>query len=406
MQSKRGSPKLKPKASMKEIKILHDTEYEQKMQVSLKVPGIYTFIGEFSDYCNGYTLCGASPLTLEVGLSERQDQSVRLYLAPTNDRKRFNLQNLKYRREDRWANIIKGVLSVLSNRGYKSKGFNITLNGELLLLEDTMVNSAIALATTLALRNLFFPSLKAEECGTIGYSALSSFVGEKCRLVIFYAMLEADDSSYLLYDLDDFKFKRIPFNFSNREINSIVVESKISPVALKEELSLKRLESAKAFERLRELYPTALLRDVSPLEIKELGPALTENEKRICHYVLNESRLAKEASKLLEQKDLVMYGKSLSRLQTGLRDVFEVTCPEIDWLTKRALEIDGTFGATMITTGSSGSIFLLMSQKAIELYTAQLEAYEHIFGFKPTWTYYNPAQKLKIVSTSDDHSSY
>lgn len=389
---------------MKEIGILHNTEYEHKAKVFVRVPGVYTFIGEYGDYCNGYTLCSASPLAVEVALSERPDQSVRLFLAPNNDRKRFNLQNLKFRKEDRWANIIKGVTAAFVNRGYKVKGFNITLSGELLLLEDVMVNSAIALAAALALKRLFFSTLKDEECATLSYSALASFVNQKSRLVIFYAMLEVDENSYLFYDINDFKFKRIPIDFSNQDTNFVVVESKIPPVALKEELLIKHKESAVAFENLKKLFPTGLLRDISLAEIEQLGSSLSESEKRICLYVVEESQLAKEASKLLEQKDLVMYGKTLSRLQTGLRDVFEVTCPEIDWLIKRALEIDGTFGATMITTGSSGSIFLLMSQNAIKQYTAQLEAYEHIFGFKPTLETYRPIGKLKIDSTDNDHS--
>ena len=114
--------------------------------------------------------------------------------------------------------------------------------------------------------------------------------------------------------------------------------------------------------------------------------------------MLSESRLAKEGARLLAQKDMVMYGKVLSRVQAGLRDVFEVTCPEIDWLTKRAMEINGCLGATMITTGSSGTILVLLSQESLPSYTARMEEYEHIFGFRPTWKPYIPAGSLKIDS--------
>jgi galactokinase len=75
-----------------------------------------------------------------------------------------------------------------------------------------------------------------------------------------------------------------------------------------------------------------------------------------------------------------------------------VTCPEIDWLTKRALEINGCLGATMVTTGSSGTIFVLLSRESLDLYTARMEEYEHIFGFRPTWIPYQPVESLKIDS--------
>jgi galactokinase len=163
-------------------------------------------------------------------------------------------------------------------------------------------------------------------------------------------------------------------------------------------LAIRRKESKAAFEKFREVFPGGLVRDISEQEVKESVNLLSEEEKRICLYVLSESRLAREGARLLAQKDMVMYGKVLSRVQAGLRDVFEVTCPEIDWLTKRATEINGCLGATMITTGSSGTILVLLSRDSLDLYTARMEEYEHIFGFRPTWSAYKPVEGLKIDS--------
>ena len=141
---------------MKEIIVEHNSEFEASVEALVTVPGIYTFIGEFADYCKGYTLLGASRATLEVAISRRPDQSVRLFMAPQKDRKRFTLQNVKYRKEDRWANYVKGVVSILNNRNYTTTGFNITLNGDLLMQEGSIVNSALTLGVTLALKALFF----------------------------------------------------------------------------------------------------------------------------------------------------------------------------------------------------------------------------------------------------------
>ncbi len=383
---------------MKQITELHQLEHEEAPKVVVTVPGIYTFLGEFADYCKGYTLCGAAPVTLEVAASPRSDQSVRLFLAPMKDRKRFSLQNIKLRREDRWANYIKGVVSILNSRGFVCGGFNMTFSGELLMKDGPMVNSAIALGVTLALRTLFHPDLKTEDCPAIAYSALSSFAGETCRLVMFLAMMQSRPDSLLLYDVHHLTFERIHYDVHDEANLSMIVESHISPHALREELAIRRKESKVAFEKLKSAFPAGLVRDVPDQEVKEHAGILSEEEKRICIYVLSESRLAKEGARLLAQKDMVMYGKVLSRVQAGLRDVFEVTCPEIDWLTKRAMEINGCLGATMITTGSSGTILVLLSQESLPSYTARMEEYEHIFGFRPTWKPYVPAGSLKIDS--------
>jgi galactokinase len=386
------------KGQMKQIAELHELEHDAKPEAVITVPGIATFIGDFADYCKGYTLCGAAPASLTVAVSARSDQSVRLFMAPMKDRKRFNLQNVKYRREDRWANVVKGVVSVLSSRGFPCGGFNLTLSGKLLNREGTMVNSAIALGTAIALKLVYHHDLTLDDCPTIGYSALSSFVGESCRLVTFLAMMQVDKNSLLLYDVHHLAFERVAQMGEDSLVVPYIVESKISPQALKEELELRRVESKQAFERFRVAFPSGPIRDVSEQEVKESTGLLTEEEKRICLYVLSESRLAKEAARLLAQKDMVLYGKVLSKVQSGLRDVFEVTCPEIDWLTKRATEIPGCLGAAMIAMGSSGTILVLLSPDSLDLYTTRMEEYEHIFGFRPISSQYKPVDGLKIVS--------
>ncbi len=383
---------------MKQITELHQFEYEEKAKLVVTVPGVYTFVGEFADYCKGFTLCGPAPVALEVAISPRTDQSARLFMAPMKDRKRFNMQNIKFRREDRWANYVKGIISVLNGRGFATSAFNLTLTGDLLSKDGPMVNSAIALGVTLALRELYQYDLKIEDCAAIAYSALSTFANEDCRLVMFLAMLQVRSDSLLLYDVQHLTFERIPYENLTNSIVALIVESRISPHALREELAIRRKESKVAFEHLREAFPSGLIRDISEQDIKESIGVLSEEEKRICLYVLAESKLAKEGARLLAQKDMVMYGKVLSRVQAGLRDVFEVTCPEIDWLTKRATELSGCLGATMITTGSSGTILVLLSRESIALYINRMEEYEHIFGFKPTWRTYYPVGSLKINS--------
>ncbi|MFA7370808.1 MAG: galactokinase family protein, partial [Sphaerochaetaceae bacterium] len=296
---------------MKKIEEHHRVEFEDRARIVVKVPGIYTFLGEFADYCKGFTLCGAAPLYLEVAVSPREDQSVRLYMATHNDRKRFNLQNTKYKREDRWANYIKGVLSVLNARGYSVGAFNLTLSGELLHREGTMTNSAIVLGVTLALSALYNLKLSPEECATVAYSALSTFANEECRLIIFLAMLNVTPDSLLLYDIQYLKYEKIKIDDLDDSVVLLIVESKIAPQALQEELSIRREESKAAFKRLRSLFPSGLMRDILEQDIKENEGQLTEEEKRICHYVLSESRLAREGGRLLAQKDMVGYGKVL-----------------------------------------------------------------------------------------------
>lgn len=381
---------------MKEIKSIHQLEFKRGAAYVVTLPTLYTLIGEFGEYCKGYSLFGATNETLSVAISKREDLSSRLFLENSNERKRFTFQNIKYKKEDRWANLIKGVVATLLSRSFSVEGFNLTLQGELLDQSNPTVDAAITLATTIALQKLFNLDLVLKECATISYSALTSFSLIKSSLTFFNALINIDNSSVLLYDLSNFSFKRISYPFLDEKIKSLIVNANVAILPFIQEIEEKENAASVAFEKLKLAYMKTPLREISIEEIKGLKQVLTEDEKRICSYIIEESQLAKEAARQLEQNELVMYGKTLSRVQTGLRDVFELTCPEIDWLAKRASQIGGCLGASMIIGSLGKKIYILMEQKSLTHYAAQLEAYGQIFGFKAAYKIYKPAEQLKV----------
>ena len=64
------------------------------------------------------------------------------------------------------------------------------------------------------------------------------------------------------------------------------------------------------------------------------------------------------------------------------RDLLEISCPELDWLVKRANETNGIFGSRMIGNGFGGCTINLINVNNIPLYDEHLEEYDRIFGFK------------------------
>ena len=87
----------------------------------------------------------------------------------------------------------------------------------------------------------------------------------------------------------------------------------------------------------------------------------------------------------------------MNRIQSGLRDNFEVSCPEVDWLTKRAMEINGCHGSNMIGPGFGGSTITLLDEDKVSQFTEKMEEYEHIFGFHAEWFIYEPMGKARIL---------
>jgi galactokinase len=124
------------------------------------------------------------------------------------------------------------------------------------------------------------------------------------------------------------------------------------------------------------------LRDVQISDLDELMGVLPESVRRRCIHVVEETSRVLEAEDALAKQDAAAFGRIMNKSHASLRNHYEISCPEVDWLVKRSLEIDGILCSRMTGPGFGGCIFSVMKQEALEEYRKRLEEYERIFGFK------------------------
>ncbi|HKM06409.1 MAG TPA: galactokinase [Sphaerochaeta sp.] len=384
---------------MENILNYHKKEYEESPFVIVEVPGTCTLLGSFADACKGWSLLGSDVATLFVAISQRDDQLVRLANATLNDRKRFSLSNIKFRKEDRWGNYIKGVIGILANEGVEFTGMNVTVEGPLLLSDNQMVSSSIALGVCMALNTLMNLGMSISSIIRVIYQANTTFNNELCKISDLLTMLHGQKGKVLFFDLQHLTFQELsfPFTEASEEYVALIIDSKISPNAMREEIAAKRRAIEIAFTKLKELKPGGFIRDFPEGDLSARIVPLDEDARHICEYILMESRLTFDAASMLNAKDAPLYGKTMVKVQTGLRDLLEVSCPEVDWLTKRSSEINGSLGAVLVSNGFSGNVMVLLSKQALPSYISRLEEYEHIFGFHPRWYIYEGGGSAKVV---------
>jgi galactokinase len=124
---------------------------------------------------------------------------------------------------------------------------------------------------------------------------------------------------------------------------------------------------------------------------------LPEDIRRCCLHVVQELRRIYGAEDALKQPDLPALSRIILHSHESLRDLYEVSCPEIDWLVKRAGEIEGVLGSRMTGQGFGGCTYTIIAEKAIGEYRRRLEDYERIFGFHPLIYNIRPAAGAALV---------
>src|SRR4030042_3653923 len=107
----------------------HKEEYGEPPQLIASAPGRVNLIGEHTDYNEGFVMPIAIDYCVHVAVSRRTDQHLKFYSMDFKDRKRTSISNLRFKKEDRWANYPKAVVSALLARGHQVGGLNLTVHG-------------------------------------------------------------------------------------------------------------------------------------------------------------------------------------------------------------------------------------------------------------------------------------
>ena len=366
---------------MKDIFALHRAEFEEDPDSVATAPGIVKLLGEQTPGAEGLVLAAALSFEVRVAISERRDSSLRFFAADLGERKRTSTGNLKFKREDRWANYLKAIIDGFARNGGLPRGLNLTISGDIPIGLGFASSTALMLATSMALKGIYGVSLRNEELAEFARKAELDFFGSPGRIDDFLAAACATPNAVTIVDLRSGRRRSLPFFDGDWAL--VLTDSKVPRLSLEAEAS-QREESAKQALTILDPSGKKSIRDFSPAEIEELMGQLPESVRRRALHLSEEHRRVLEAEQALADGDSLSFAKILTRSHTSLRNLYEVSCPEIDWLQKRAMEIDGVLCSRLTGAGFGGCTATIMARSSVDEYRKRLEEYERIFGFRPT----------------------
>ncbi|KAF7205172.1 galactokinase-like [Nothobranchius furzeri] len=87
---------------------------------------------------------------------------------------------------------------------------------------------------------------------------------------------------------------------------------------------------------------------------------------RRARHVIEEIKRTVQAAEALKDGAYSRFGKLMVDSHYSLRDLYEVSCSELDELVSLALEVDGVYGSRMTGGGFGGCTVTLLQAKAVD----------------------------------------
>jgi galactokinase len=142
-------------------------------------------------------------------------------------------------------------------------------------------------------------------------------------------------------------------------------------------------ECAAAVELIRSRFPAVKsLRDVTAEQLKSV--ALPDAIARRARHVISENVRVERFVEAARSGNLASMGGLLFASHRSLRDDYEVSCPELDFIVDTALHLKGVYGARMTGGGFGGCAVVMLPAELEEEFSRQLcGAFQQQFGIEP-----------------------
>ena len=370
-------------------------------QVNIESPGRINLIGEHTDYNNGFVMPTAIDKKIYFQLRKNGTSSTCNIYSETYD-KAFKFDLYKITKSSyTWENYILGVVNEILKKQLRLSGFDCIIKSELPIGAGISSSAALECGLASGLNALFDLNLAELEIVRLSQSAENNFVGSNCGIMDQYASVMSKKNHLILLDCLTLQADYIPANFKSCKI--LLINTKVSHSIADGEYNTRREECEIALGVLQDNHKNvSTLRDVNINMLQESKDLLSEKQYNRLQYVLQENERVIKGSSYIKLNDLRSFGELMFQSHYGLRDLYELSCRELDFLVKYSEEKKFIYGSRMMGGGFGGCTINLIEEDAIESFKEEVtRAYEQEFGISPDLITVFPAEGTKVTLIQD-----
>jgi galactokinase len=196
-------------------------------------------------------------------------------------------------------------------------------------------------------------------------------VGVNCGLMDQFASAHGVDGHALYLDTRSLAWRPVPMP---RGVVIVIADSKVRRSLANSAYNERRASCEEAVRLLKQDLPAIqALRDVPPAQFHALAGNLPETVRKRAQHVVEECARVEQAIQKMETGDAAAFGKLMFEGHASLRDLYEVSCPELDVLVDSAASLPGCIGARLTGAGFGGCTVNLVEEGQAEAFIEQLK---------------------------------
>jgi galactokinase len=340
-------------------------------------PGRVNLLGEHVDYNGGAVL----PMAIDryVRIEARMQEGGKIYIEARDLGRtiEFSIGSLaekvdtKGRNLPSWALYPAGVAWALVQHGLEEQGIQAVFNSSVPVGAGLSSSAAVEVAFGSLWQAMAGFNLPPLELAKICQLAENKYVGVNCGLMDQFASACGVAGSAVWFDTRTHESKPVKLP-ENTVI--IVADTGVRRGLAGSAYNDRRASCEEALRHFQGFLPTLdSLREVTPADFEKYSAGLGEIPLKRSRYIVLECARMDKALEVLSRQDAVEFGSLMKETHIGLRDDYEVSCPELDAMAEIAWEQPGCYGSRLTGAGFGGCTVSLVQREKAEQFEASLK---------------------------------
>ncbi len=374
-----------------------------KQSVTVRAPGRINIIGDHTDYSNGFVMPAAINLDTTFKLDKSHNGTFcSVYSVDTNTTYEFDIKDVKCCNKDSWQKYIDAVLVLLKEKGIEILGFNASFSGTIPIGSGISSSASLVSSFLYGLNCLFDLDLELIDMIQLSQKA-EHYIGVNCGIMDQFVSFNGQRDKAMLLNCGTKEYEL--FNIDLKDHTFLLINSNVSHELANSEYNIRRDTCERSLHKIQNAINIESLGELNVSDLTIIKNVLTPFEYKRVKHVVEENNRVHLVRKAFENSNLTNVGQLMYEGHESLKNNYEVSCKEIDFIVDFCRENDSVLGARMMGGGFGGCALLLISKKDITSFSIKLKKlYFKNFSFQCSSLQIAIGDGAKELTCSYDHN--
>lgn len=354
--------------------------FNSKISASISCPGRINIIGEHTDYNMGFVMPAAVDKYVHLAFAENSLDHFSFYACNTQTQAKSSDKE-----GPGWLKYLQFVIHECKDNGLSLKPLNICFGGNLPIGAGMSSSSALTCGFIACLNVSNNWNLNASEMVNLAHRS-ENRTGLGGGVMDQYSIVKSKANHLLQLNCADMTCDFIPVELGDAH-SFLLINSKVSHSLVDSAYRDRKQDCLDVLQKVKQI-------DSTINTVSEIPDTLLEkinfDEKKVgrVRHVLSENKRVGKVAEAFKTENIESIGPLLNASHISLKNDYEVSCEEIDFLLDKAKSLHGFLGGRIMGGGFGGCCICIIRRDQLEkikagLFESYLKRYNLELAFYP-----------------------